>query len=54
MRNMAGAEVKTRQTADGNLQIDLIKASITSDIMRGGNPLAKSFEQAYGTRRVGR
>lgn len=54
INNYAGAQVQTREGADGRLEIDIIKAEIAKDFMRGGNPLALAVERGYGLRRAGR
>lgn len=54
VNNYAGAEVRTRQGADGAMQIDILKAEIAKDLARGGNPLSQAVERGYGLRRAGR
>jgi len=54
VNNYAGADVRTRQGADGSTQIDIIKAEIAKDLARGGNPLSQAVERGYGLRRAGR
>ena len=54
VNNYAGADVRTRQGADGSMQIDIIKAEIAKDLARGGNPLSQAVERGYGLRRAGR
>lgn len=54
INNYAGAEVRTRQGADGRLQIDLLKKELALDIRRGGNDFASAFESGFGLRRAGR
>jgi len=54
VNNYAGADVRTRQGADGGLQIDIVKAEIAKDLARGGNILSQAVERGYGLRRAGR
>lgn len=54
VNNYAGAQVQTRQDADGRLQIDVVKAEIAKDLARGGNMLSAAVERGYGLRRAGR
>ena len=57
INNYAGVEVKTRQMPD-EMVIEIAtkraKAEMTSDLRRGGNPLANAMEGAYAVRRAGR
>lgn len=54
VNNYAGADVRTRQGADGAMQIDILKAEIAKDLARGGNPISQAVERGYGLRRAGR
>ncbi len=54
VNNYAGADVRTRQGADGAMQIDILKAEIAKDLARGGNVISQAVERGYGLRRAGR
>lgn len=54
VNNYAGADVRTRQGADGTMQIDILKAEIAKDLARGGNILSQAVERGYGLKRAGR
>ena len=48
--NAPGVDVSTGTAPDGGLQItvDRVRAALSQDVMRGGNPFARSLESAYG------
>lgn len=54
VNNYAGAEVKTRRSGDGKLEIDIIKRDMANEIARGGGILSDAIERGYGLRRAGR
>jgi hypothetical protein len=54
VNNYAGAEVKTRRSGDGRLEIDILKREMANEIARGGGILSDAIERGYGLRRAGR
>lgn len=54
VNNYAGAEVRTRRSPSGGLELDIVKAEIAKDVARGGNVISQAIERGYGLRRSGR
>nr|MCH9837675.1 hypothetical protein [bacterium] len=48
--NYASAEVETRQGINPN-DLDIIVRRVTSDVVRGGSPIARGLESTYGLTR---
>lgn len=48
-----GVDVTTQAGTDGGLEITVarVKAALTADVVRGGNPFARSLEHTYGVGR---
>jgi tape measure domain-containing protein len=48
--NAPGVDVRSQSRPDGGLEVTVerVRAALSQDVMRGGNPFARSLESAYG------